>query len=169
MRSAIRQRTYREIAATYGIAMCATARGCEQGESFFAHRHGRADVRAGVVHDIRADNHVRRDGLATLLESVGLILLERRNGKRPLWRAIYEANIWAYNEALHRWHVRLPVQASARARQRVLHLARFGGIPLRFRHPAIYQWATAQHGVTPGHGSKTPGAGGLDPGTPQDL
>lgn len=70
-------------------------------------------------HRILSDRQkVTRRGLRVML--IAIHHHDHEDG--PLWRRIWQANVWAYHEALVTWHVRIPARHADHDRARVAWL-----------------------------------------------
>lgn len=132
--------TYRDVVRHYGLEMCESHIGCAADFSREAHYRGRYDQHR-VIHCSRLGAPARKVRLGEVLALVAGPILGHPEKQTPLWMRIYEANTWATKEAKFIWGVQIPRENSLRARRKVLKLARFSRVRLRYHHPAVYQWA----------------------------
>lgn len=136
-----RGQTWRDLATEMGIIVCDGPSGCPKGWGRVAHLDGRVD-HWGFIHWYGfTRRRVTTRGLRHFLKLVALVFNQQWLDE-PEWLRLYHTNVWAYNEAQRRYHLRLLRAETRKDRERLLHLTARRKIKLRSQYPAIYAWAT---------------------------
>lgn len=129
--------SYRKVIAHYDLILCDSPVACDRDLSVNRHVVGAAD-RMGHIHWSRADHKVTRRGLRSLLVVIAGVHLKHSRRLLPEWERLYEANIWAWKEALNTWKQQITQEMSKNDRMRAARLAR--GQRLRSTNFPLYQW-----------------------------
>lgn len=139
MKSIFGSLTYRQVAKDYIV--CTDYRTCRRKLSKTRHVHGYAD-RMGHLHWAGFDGRMTRAGLRRVLLLIADVHFDFFHHPVPNWERIWRREVYAYNTALHTYHIRIPIHLSTRARSRALQWAQketpSGSV--RSISFAAYQW-----------------------------
>lgn len=119
----------------YELILCDNAATCRR-LSIHQHEICTADG-MGHIHWSGVDRQTTRRGMRRLLKAIASVELKHDTRRIPAWQKLYEANVWAWEEGLHTWHIQFTQEMSKADRLRAYRL---GGSQARTTNFPAYQW-----------------------------
>ena len=135
---------YEPLAGEYDVGICASAEGCRKGYPVNRHHKGYADPYGTIHWEGWVSPKVTRRGLHRLLSLIAVIKLKQhRRPGLPKWKALHEADIWAFHEGVTRYRIRFPITYSQTQRAKAQEDIKRHNVPTSMIDMAAYQWVHA--------------------------